>query len=107
MSRWLVVGSRRVPLADGENIIGRDPTCSIHVESGGVSRRHARILIEGRHAWIEDMGSKNGTVIGGEEVTRRTVLRDGDEIRVGPVPILYRASTRAMSTETMSRSRPR
>jgi DNA-binding winged helix-turn-helix (wHTH) protein len=106
VSRWLVVGSRRVALVDGENVIGRDPACSIHIESAGVSRRHARILIEGRNAWLEDMGSKNGTLIGGEEVTRRTALRDGDEIRVGPVPILYRASTRVMSTETMSHSRP-
>jgi DNA-binding winged helix-turn-helix (wHTH) protein len=61
VSRWVVVGSRRVPLAEGDNLIGRDPASTVCLDATGVPRRHARIVIGEHGALLEDLGSKNGT----------------------------------------------
>jgi len=72
-----------VPLADGDNLIGRDPEATVWIDIGGVSRRHARILVDGAHVTLEDLGSKNGTYLRGKRVERPTRLAHGDEIRIG------------------------
>src|SRR5262249_9034047 len=43
---WLVAGERRVPLGEGENLIGRDPSLPIWFDVPGVSRHHARIAVD-------------------------------------------------------------
>ena len=103
VSRWLVVDGRRCALVDRETVIGRDPAAAVHLDAAGVSRRHARIVVEGSVALLEDLGSKNGTALRGELITKPTELRDGDEIRVGPVALSYRSSDRGVSTETTTR----
>ncbi len=100
-ARWLVVGTRRVTLADGENLIGRDPASAIQLDSVGISRRHARIVVRDGEALVEDLGSKNGTSVNDEPLTAPRTLRDGDRIQVGPVFLLYHASASGMSTETI------
>ena len=99
---WVVVGSRRIPLAAGENLIGRDPAATVYIDAPGVSRRHARIVIDERKAVLEDLGSKNGTVVGGRALAGKTPLSDGDEIRLGPVAILCRSSASGVPTETLT-----
>ena len=101
-SRWIVAGARRIPLAQGENLIGRDPLLTVSLDSTGVSRRHARIVVGPDDAWLEDLGSKNGTMIDDQPVTQAVKLRDGDRIAVGPIVIVFRASASGMSTETVS-----
>lgn len=100
-SEWLVAAGRRIPLYAGENVIGRDPRSAIYLDATGVSRRHARIVVDGRRTVIEDLGSKNGTRIRGTVITGPTELRDGDRILIGPVSIDYRISESGMSTETI------
>ena len=56
--RW---GSQLVPLADGENLVGRALDGVIAVPSSKASRRHARIVVSPEKAVIEDLGSRNGT----------------------------------------------
>jgi len=106
VSRWVVVGGRRIPLQPGENLVGRDPTSTICLDVAGVSRRHARIVVDDRDALLEDLGSKNGTSVEEQAVTRPTALRDGDRVHIGPIAIMYHASATGMSTETVSRRRP-
>ena len=101
VSRWIVAGSRRIALTDGENAIGRDPTAEVVLDVAGVSRRHARIVVGERGAVLEDLGSKNGTTIGDRLVEGTVALRDGDQIHVGPVMIIYHASASGISTETV------
>jgi pSer/pThr/pTyr-binding forkhead associated (FHA) protein len=97
---WVVVGDRRMPLRDGENVIGRDPSSQVWLDAVGVSRRHARIVVRGEVAEVDDLGSKNGTTARGVRLTGAVELHDGDTVDVGPVSILYRTSAAGMSTDT-------
>jgi len=77
------IGGELRPLHAGENIIGRDPEAAIVIDSPDVSRQHARLLVSDNAVTLEDLGSKNGTFVGGERLTAETAVRDGDEITVG------------------------
>jgi hypothetical protein len=83
--RFLLVDEDGVELglAEGDNIIGRAPDAAIRVNTSEVSRRHARILIEGTEATIEDLGSKNGTFLRGRRIDDAAPLVDADEIQIG------------------------
>jgi DNA-binding winged helix-turn-helix (wHTH) protein len=86
-------GDRRVPLAEGENVIGRADDAAISVASSKISRRHARIVVERGRATLEDLGSKNGTFLGERRVEAPVELRHGDRIVIGPVELTFRVST--------------
>jgi DNA-binding winged helix-turn-helix (wHTH) protein len=98
---WVVVSGRHVVLKSGENRIGRDPASTVWLDSAGVSRNHARIVVTGSDATIEDLGSKNGTSVSGKPVVAETSLMDGDVVNVGPVSMIYRSSTAGLSTEAI------
>ena len=104
---WIVSGGRRVALAEGDNVIGRDPSAAVCLDVAGVSRRHARIVVGTRGAVLDDLGSKNGTKVVDTPVTGDVPLRDGDQIHVGPVLIIFHVSASGMSTETLSSPAPR
>jgi DNA-binding winged helix-turn-helix (wHTH) protein len=104
----LAAGDRRFPLTEGVCVIGRAPESAIQIDAAGVSRQHARITVRDRQARIEDLGSKNGTFVGGDPVTAPRPLRDGDEIRIGPVALTFKIYSPTAPTETMpSRLHPR
>ena len=100
--RWVVVGSRRIVLDEGENVIGRDSASAIYLNVGGVSRRHARILLADNDARLEDLSSKNGTMLNQVPVSAPMRLHDGDCIQVGPAIVLYHASVSGVSTDTLA-----
>jgi DNA-binding winged helix-turn-helix (wHTH) protein len=100
---WLVLPSRSVALREGENSVGRDPESCVWLDAAGVSRRHARIQIDGASVRLEDLGSKNGTTLGEAPVQAPVALRDGDRIAFGSVTGVYRTSAAGMSTETQAR----
>jgi len=101
---WLVLRERRVPLSDGEYTIGRDPGCAICLDHVSVSRRHARLVIDGTRVRLEDLGSKNGTSVAGDVVRGEVSLNADDRLEFGSVVAVFRTSQSAMSTETRSRS---
>ncbi len=90
-SARLVMGGREIALASGASILGRLPEATLWIDSAGVSRRHARITVSEAGASIEDLGSTNGTYVNGERVSGERPLSDGDEIRLGPIEIVFRA----------------
>ena len=53
-----------------------------------------------RAAVLEDLGSKNGTLLGGSPVTAAVALQDRDTIRLGSVELRFRMSGGGGSTET-------
>lgn len=103
---WLVWNGQTIALRPGENVIGRDPRSHVWLDVAGVSRRHARISLSGANAVVEDLGSKNGTSVGGRPVTKPATLADGDVIECGPVPLQFRrwSERSAVATEPVGRS---
>jgi hypothetical protein len=68
---------------------------------GTVSSTHAR-LERGEAGWaVVDEGSKNGTFVNGERVSR-AALRDGDLLEIGPTLLVYRAALRPPSSEGLA-----
>ena len=102
---WLTLRGRRVPLQDGEHIIGRDEGSDICLNDASVSRRHALLRIDGATARLEDLGSKNGTTVGHGPVSGQVTLQSGDRLGFGSVAVVYRSSDSGFSTETRSGSR--
>ncbi len=98
---YLTNGGRQIPLSAGAIVIGRASDAAVRIDSGGVSRHHARIVVSGDEARVEDLGSKNGTFVSGKPVTGTCVLTDGDEIRIGPMALTFRVAPATLATETM------
>ncbi len=71
------------PINQPEVILGRDPASDFVIQSPGVSRRHARLSLQGQTCTLEDLGSSNGTFVNGERITGLHPLNSGDEIRLG------------------------
>jgi diguanylate cyclase (GGDEF)-like protein len=64
-------------------LIGRNPRAHVPLEDDGVSRSHARIVSRGDLSELEDLGSTNGTFLGGVRVQGRIPLPDGARIQIG------------------------
>ena len=100
----LLADERTFVLADGENVLGRDPAAEVFLDDTAVSRRHARITVSGSQATLEDLDSKNGTFLGGKPVTAPTLLRDADAILLGSVLLTVRLAGPGRSTRTLRSS---
>ena len=98
---WLVSGSIRVPLREGENIVGRDTAELFQCEAPTISRRHARIVIIGESITLEDVGSKNGTWLEDERLTAPHVLADGDVVKLGSATFTFRLARQSKPTESV------
>ncbi len=62
--------------------IGRGEEVDIRLDDEGISRVHCSIEARGTQALLRDLGSQNGTYVGGERVGER-MLGDGDRVQVG------------------------
>ena len=69
---------------DGELTIGRAGGCGIPLpDDMYASNVHARVFERDGHAWVEDIGSTNGTFVNGERIQAATPVKAGDKVRVG------------------------
>jgi DNA-binding winged helix-turn-helix (wHTH) protein len=102
-ANWIVCEGKEIPLGDGEHVLGRDDDSRIALRSPAVSRHHARIIINGAAATLEDLDSKNGTTVRGKPLTSPVQLKDGDEIRIGSFVLTFRTVSAKGSTETAAR----
>ena len=75
---------RRWPLSRQRVIIGRQVDCDIVLADRLVSRRHAQVHWdpERESYMVEDLQSKNGTFVNGQELSEPYMLVDGDEIQI-------------------------
>jgi DNA-binding winged helix-turn-helix (wHTH) protein len=96
----LLWGQREVALSEGENILGRGTDSLVWIDAQSVSRRHARVMVASGLATLEDLGSKNGTFVNGVRLGSPVALRDGDELRIGNVPMTLKVYSKPSSTET-------
>ncbi len=64
--------------------MGRSPSSDIVINEPFVSATHARFTLQGPALVLEDLNSKNGTLVNGRPIGGQPVtLRDGDRGPVG------------------------
>jgi sigma-B regulation protein RsbU (phosphoserine phosphatase) len=77
-------------------VMGRSDKTDILLADHSVSRRHARLFFKGSEWLVEDLGSRNGTLLNGRAIAIAEPVHAGDVIRVGDA--LVRVA--AIGTET-------
>jgi adenylate cyclase len=73
---------------EGEVTIGRSPECQIVLKDFGISRTHARLVVDEDGVRIQDLKSKNGTQVNGVPVVEAP-LKDGDRILLGKFQLTF------------------
>ena len=66
-------------LENGENTLGRSEDCDITLGVNGVSKKHMSITVTDDVAYVQDMGSSNGTFLNGK-IIKRATAKNGDKI---------------------------
>ena len=83
MYKLVVVGGKlrgqEFVLKNGDNILGRDPSCDIHFQVDGVSKKHVTITVTDDVVYVQDMGSANGTFLNGK-IVKKATTKTGDKI---------------------------
>jgi adenylate cyclase len=77
--------------ATGEVVIGRSPECNVVLKDFGISRQHAKIIVDEEGARIVDLKSKNGTQVNGVPVVEAP-LKDSDRILLGKFQLTFSKS---------------
>lgn len=98
----LILGNRKLALAEGENVLGRHPDNRVQIDQTAVSRRHARISIRAGKAVLEDLKSRNGTFLRGRRLASPAQLHDGDVIKLGEIAMTFRIFSSPDSTENVT-----
>jgi sigma-B regulation protein RsbU (phosphoserine phosphatase) len=80
---------QRVTLANKGAILGRHPECDVVLDQGAVSRQHAQISVIDGEYFIEDLHSRNGTLVNGLAIDSRYQLHDGDEVKICDLALAF------------------
>lgn len=76
------------PLIKSEMVIGRDSSADVVIKDPEVSRKHARVFMQGAYYVIEDLGSTNGITINGQRISGGYTLQPGEVITLGEKIVL-------------------
>lgn len=77
------LAGKRYPVTVAGLRLGRDPANEVHIDDGGVSRQHARVLLHNGAVWVQDAGSRNGLFVNGQRVPDHKQVKEGDRIVLG------------------------
>ncbi len=94
------IGERElaIPLTSGELTVGRGADCDVRLEEPSVSRRHARLRIDGAAAEVEDLGSSNGTLLDGQRLQAPACLEAGQLLTLGNLQLQVEPADRPTTT---------
>lgn len=76
-------------LVGGENVIGRNPDCTIPLDFHGVSRKHFTITVTEDDVVVTDLGSANGTYLNNQKLESPVVLKRADMIKIGSIAMKF------------------
>lgn len=79
-----------LPLGRSGVLVGRAPECTLVLDDEFASGRHARIFPRPEGWFVEDLGSRNGTFLGGTQVTGAVPVTVGSILRIGRTTIELR-----------------
>ena len=84
-----IPGRLPLPLEGDDRVwtLGRSSQNDIAIPDASLSRHHARIRLKDGVPSIEDLGSLNGTTLNGERIAVPHLLREGDQLQLGQVPL--------------------
>lgn len=108
MPAWLTESGgehagRMYPLETGKRLtIGRGAESDIVVANAQASRQHIAIWTDGQRWWVEDLKTKNGTLLNRRPLTEPQPLSEGDEVVLPGLSLTFR-----LSEETMTAIVPR
>ncbi|MEA2271501.1 MAG: hypothetical protein QOI98_209, partial [Solirubrobacteraceae bacterium] len=85
----VVTEGKRLPLSPRGSVVGRSRDCDVVLGDANVSRRHARIRLEGGRWEIEDLGSTNGVRVNEQAIGSARVLSPGDRIKLGTAELVF------------------
>ncbi len=96
---------RIVVLNHEKMVLGRHPNCEIVIDNAAVSRRHAQFLENHGTYYVEDLQSRNGTLVNGDRIEGRTELHDADLVKVCDVLMRFH-SVLPPSVDRMTKTAP-
>ncbi len=73
-------------------LIGRSRKCHLCASSNAISRRHCVITRQDASVTIQDLGSRNGTLVNGNRIEQEVEIHSGDELGVGPLRFMLTIS---------------
>ncbi|HEX4340832.1 MAG TPA: sigma 54-interacting transcriptional regulator [Polyangiaceae bacterium] len=82
-------------------VVGREVPCEVVVHDASVSRQHARFSMKGGEVWVEDLDSRNGTLLRGKRIERER-LDGNDEVQIGTARLVLTA-TRPIADESTAK----
>jgi pSer/pThr/pTyr-binding forkhead associated (FHA) protein len=88
-----------IPFSSPALRIGRMPENDVVLDNLGVSRFHARLLLEAGRVVLEDAGSENGCFVAGERIADRRVIEPGVAITIGKHELRVRPAGDGDSTD--------
>lgn len=80
----LVYQDQRVPLRDGDVVIGRSMACQVRFNAPTVSRQHLILHIKGDGVVAENLSTSTGTLLNGRLMAAPASIQAGDTLTLGP-----------------------
>jgi serine phosphatase RsbU (regulator of sigma subunit)/pSer/pThr/pTyr-binding forkhead associated (FHA) protein len=80
---------RKINLDRPVTTVGRSSMNDVALPDKSLSRRHLRIVREGNHFTVEDLGSRNGSFVNGERLLNPRRLLEGDRVALGVYTLVF------------------
>jgi hypothetical protein len=96
-----------IDLTEENYTIGREPSNGIPINDAEISRKHARLSLQGGNYVLEDLGSTNGSFVNGQRLMGPHVLKPGEIISFGEqISCTYEAVSEVDANATIISSKP-
>jgi pSer/pThr/pTyr-binding forkhead associated (FHA) protein len=91
-----------IPITGAQFVIGREPGCQLRPASILISNRHCALVRRDEKAFVRDLGSTNGTFVNDRQIKGEFELRDGDQLRVGPLSFAVQLEPAPVTQPTLT-----